>query len=800
MRSWHLIREDYAPEDEGYREALFTLGNGYFATRGAAPECAADGVHYPGTYLAGGYNRLQTEMAGRIIENEDLVNLPNWLPLKVRVDGEPWFHVDQAELRDYCQRLDTQRGVFERDLSFVDGQGRITRLSERRLVHLRAPHLAAIALDVTAENWSGTLEVAAALDGSVVNANVERYKDLASRHLEPVASEAQGERLFLRMKTSQSALEVAQAARTRIYRGDEFVESVWISETRPDHVAIRTKLQVEKSETIRIEKIVALYTSRDRGISEPGLAARETVDGVPRYAELLTGHELAWMQLWRRFGTDWKLADGEDDDHVQLVVKLHVFHLLQSVSMNTEDLDVGVPARGWHGEGYRGHIFWDELFIFPLLNLRIPEITRALLMYRARRLQRARRNAEEAGFRGAMFPWQSGSDGREETQRVHLNPESGHWLPDHSSLQRHVNIAIAYNIWQYHEVTYDQEFLAYHGAEMFLEIARFLASLTTYNEAEDRYEIRGVMGPDEYHEGYPDRDEPGLDNNIYTNVMTVWVLERAQSLLDHLSRHRSNELRTMLSLSDEELAEWDRISRRMRVVFHRDGILSQFEGYEDLEEFDWDGYRERYGNIQRLDRILEAEGDTPNRYKLSKQSDVLMLFYLLSAEQLEALFTRLGYEFDPGNIVDNVDYYLARTSHGSSLSRVVHAWVLARSDRLRSWQLFQEALMADLDDSQKGTTAEGIHLGAMAGSVDIMQRGYTGIEIRGGALRLNPALPEGVEELSMRLRYQRHLLMLDVGQDHLRLRSLKTDAGPITVHVRDQVFSLSGGETLECVF
>ena len=802
MRGWHLVRDGYAPEEEGFREALFTLGNGYFATRGAALEADADAVHYPGTYLAGGYNRLQTEIAGRVIENEDLVNLPNWLPLRIRVADGEWFHVDRAELRDYCQRLDTEHGVFERDLSFVDAEGRVTRLVERRLVHLRAPHLAAVALDVVAENWSGALEVETALDGTVVNANVARYRSLASRHLESVANAADGEQLFLQMRTSQSRVVIAQAARTRVYRGDDLVAVDWAGEARPDHVRLRGSLEMAEGETVRIEKAVALYTSRDWGISEPGLAARETVEDLPRFAELRTGHELAWQHAWWRFGTDWEVADGQDQDHdeTQLVVKLHVFHLLQSASMNTEELDVGVPARGWHGEGYRGHIFWDELFIFPLLNLRVPEITRSLLKYRARRLQRARRNARAAGYRGAMFPWQSGSDGREETQQVHLNPKSGRWLPDHSNLQRHVNIAIAYNVWQYHEVTHDQEFLSYSGAEMFLEIARFLASLTSYDAADDRYEICGVMGPDEYHEGYPDRDAPGLDNNTYTNVMTVWVLERAQALLDHLAKHRRAELRATLGLSDEELAEWDRISRRMRVVFHRDGILSQFEGYEDLEEFDWEGYRERYGDIQRLDRILEAEGDTPNRYKLSKQADVLMLFYLLSAEELTALLGRLGYEFDPESITDNVNYYLARTAHGSSLSRIVHAWVLARTDRPRSWQLFQEALMADLDDAQKGTTAEGIHLGAMAGSVDIMQRGYTGIEARGGALRFNPALPEGLEKLSMRLRYRRHPFILHVGRSHLRLRSVKPGARPIRVHVGEHVFSLAGGETLECRF
>src|SRR5207302_1699620 len=81
--------------------------------------------------------------------------------------------------------------------------------------------------------------------------------------------------------------------------------------------------------------------------------------------------------------------------------------------------------------------------------LRTSEVSRALLDYRHRRLPAARRAAREAGRAGAMYPWQSGSDGREETQRLHLNPRSGRWLPDHSHLQHHVGSAIAYNVWRY---------------------------------------------------------------------------------------------------------------------------------------------------------------------------------------------------------------------------------------------------------------------------------------------------------------------------------------------------------------
>jgi trehalose/maltose hydrolase-like predicted phosphorylase len=436
-----------------------------------------------------------------------------------------------------------------------------------------------------------------------------------------------------------------------------------------------------------------------------------------------------------------------------MVLNLHIFHLVQTVSINSIDLDVGVPARGLHGEAYRGHIFWDELFIFPYLNLRLPELTRSLLRYRYRRLPEARRLAREAGHLGATYPWQSGSDGRETSQTLHLNPRSGHWTRDNSHLQRHINFAVAYNVWQYGQITGDTEFMAFYGGEMLVEIARFLASIASYNHALDRYEIRGVIGPDEYHEGYPWRDEPGLDNNTYTNVMTVWTLLRALDVLELLPRRRHDELVTRLRLQQDELLRWEDISRKMRICFH-DGIFSQFEGYDRLEEFDWDVFRAKYGDVARLDRILEADGDSPNRYKASKQADVLMLFYLFTEGELRELLGRLGYACDAGLINRTIDYYLQRTSHGSTLSAVVHSWVLARSDRKRSFDLFRQALESDVGDIQGGTTPEGIHLGAMAGTVDMVQRGYTGLQPRGDVLWLDPALPDEFDRLEFTVRYR----------------------------------------------
>lgn len=238
---------------------------------------------------------------------------------------------------------------------------------------------------------------------------------------------------------------------------------------------------------------------------------------------------------------------------------------------------------------------------------------------------------------------------------------------------------------------------------------------------------------DEFHTAYPGRDpvtDGGLDNNAYTNVMVSWLLTRTLDALDLLPDTRRRELCDKLGLGEEELRYWDDISRNLFVPFDGNGVISQFQGYEDLKEFDWEGYRRKYGQIGRLDRILDQEGADPNDYKVSKQADVLMLFFLFASEELTETFARLGYDFTPDMVFSTIHYHMQRTSHGSTLSWVTHAWVMARAGRKRSWELFNPALNSDIADLQGGTTAEGIHLGAMAGTIDLMQRCYIGIEPR----------------------------------------------------------------------
>ncbi|OIJ95329.1 glycoside hydrolase family 65 protein [Streptomyces monashensis] len=792
MSEWTWEWTGYDPAAEQLRESLCTLGNGYFATRGALPERRAGLVHYPGTYAAGCYNRLESTVAGRQVVNEDVVNLPNWLFLRFRArrtDGtwSPWFSPGTHTLLDHRHTLDLRRGTLARSSrQRNDGLG-VLSVEQTRLVHMEDPHLAALRTVLTAEDWTGQIEIESSLDGDVINGNVHRYRALDRHHMNHVRTGAQEPHTtWLCCRTSTSDITVALAARTTV-RADEAPVSSVLRSAR--HRAVhRLVVPITHGRPVTVDKTVALHTSRDTAISDPLGEAAERVSVAADFPALLDSHAAAWERLWRR-------TDVQVPGEAGRILRFHLFHVLQTLSPHTAELDAGVPARGLHGEAYRGHVFWDELFVLPYLNLHLPEVSRALLNYRHRRLPRACAAARAAGRDGAMYPWQSGSNGREESQEWHLNPASGRWLPDHSRLEHHVGSAIAYNVWQYCEATGDTEYLHTKGAEMLLQIARFWGDLAVFDRGTRRYRIRSVVGPDEYHDSYPGATRPGLDDNAYTNVMATWVLTRALELVRRLPAWRREELFQRIRLNTDALPEWEEVSRRLRVPFHQ-GVISQFEGYDDLAELDWDAYRARYGTIRRLDRVLEAEGDTVNRYKASKQADVLMLGYLFSPTELRGLFRRLGYHLDDEIWRSTVDYYLQRTSHGSTLSELVHGLVLARARRADAWQYVHEALEADIADIQGGTTGEGIHLGAMAGTLDLIQRGLTGLETREDALWLDPVPLPALSEYGFTLHYRGHWgIAMRRRSGQLEIAVPDSEESPIRVVLADRAVTIAPGET-----
>ena len=763
MNAWKLKYNKFDPEQESLREALCTLGNGYFGTRGAASETVATKVHYPGTYIAGVYNTLPTDVSGRTIYNEDFVNCPNWLMLNFRIEDSPWFNRNKVKILTWKKELNMQKGMLSRRIRWQDSQGRITLMENHRIVSMADPHCGAIKCTITPENYSGEVTVRSGVDGLIINAGVERYKQLSSKHLEPLSLGEFGEDgIFLQVQTNQSKIEITMAQRTSVYCSGEKIEvKPKIITHGRQRIIQEFTFKVNKGQKYSVEKLVSVYTSRDHGVSDNCALAQDKVSHIINFESIYRSHKAKWKALWKRFD-----VEIEGDNFVQMVLRLHAFHLLQTASTYNEDIDAGLPARGLHGDAYRGHIFWDELYVFPFYNIHAPEITRALLMYRYRRLSAAKEYAQNHGYRGAMFPWQSASYGDETTQVIHLNPISGEWGDDYSCLQRHVSIAVAYNTWTYFYTTGDRGFLDRYGAEMILEIAHFWSSITTFNKKTGRFEIDGVMGPDEYHEKLPKDKKGGLKNNTYTNVMVVWVIEKALHAVDKLLMEEDRSaLLLKTGIEEHELDRWRDIVCKMTVIQDKDDIIHQFEGYMTLPELDWDEYREKYENIRRMDRILKAEGSSPDHYKVAKQADVVMLFYVLNYDEIKDIFRRLGYKFSKEIMKKNFEYYFPRTSHGSTLSMVVHAYVADLvGHKGESLDFLKQALESDVYDTQGGTTQEGIHAGVMGSTLDLILKNFAGLAILEDCVCLNPKVPEEWKSIKFSIIYKNiwfHIKIVD---------------------------------------
>lgn len=803
--NWVVSYDTYDPKIEMKHESLCALGNGYFCTRGAASDAVADDIHYPGTYIAGAYNYSRLGPNKEEFEREELVNMPNWLPLTFSINGGEWFSIDKVEIKRFSQQLNLQQGILYREVHFKDKDGFETTLRERRFVHMHFCHLAGHEMEIEAINWSGELRVKSAIDGGVTNSGDTVDPNFKhTKHLRVINCMANGDENFLKATTVNSGIVVAMATKTIC---PSHLQIQYESSCDDDRATVFLSLNVDEGEKVLIQKTCAVFTSKDHGIFEPESAAREAILDAASFEELVVSQIDTWRSLWQQFDLFLEASEEHSKLIPSLLLHLNSFHCLQTASAHTADLDTGIPARGWTGEGYQGHIFWDDLFVFPFINLRMPDVSAALLKYRFRRLPEARKIAAKYKARGACFPWQSASDGKERTPNYWWMKERGEWIKDHTHLELHVNGAIAYNIWQYYQVTLDHQFMYTFGSEMLMEIARFFATYARFNEDKQRYEINGVIGPDEFHNRYPGATEPGINNNAYTNILVSWTISRALELLDSMPSDHSNHIKLRLNIDAEEIKLWRDVSEKLFLPIMSNGLIAQFEGYEELKEFPKHAHDEGFHDT--LQEKLKEHSGYLNDYKLSKQADLLMLGFLFSPGEIEKLIENMHYPKSCVEFDDLVDYYLPRTANESTLSRVAHSWVLSRLERLRGanhekcqelhrraeHEVFYEALGSDYYDvAARGTAKSGIHMGAMAGTVDIAQRCYTGLETRDDVLWLDPKLPPALVRLSFTLHYRGQSLGFDIFQDKMKVHARHSSAMPIKIGFKKDIHELCSGD------
>ncbi|WP_193198998.1 beta-phosphoglucomutase [Nostoc sp. MG11] len=721
---WILIETQFDPNQLHSKETVFTIGNGYLGTRGSFEEAYTNAL--PATFIHGVYDDVP-------VVYTELANCPDWLPLVVIVNGDR-FRLDQGEILRYDRQLDVRQGILSRSLRWRSPSGKTIDIHFERFTSLADQHVLGQRCQLTPVDFDGLIEVQASINGYPENQGFNHWEGLDQGKTD------QG--FWLYRRTRNSRIEIGMAARTTI----SGTEAALQFNSAPGYPTTSTTFFATSQQTVTIEKIVTVFTSRE--IETPVAAAQEKLAHLPDYTTLLNAHRNAWDEVWQQSDI---LIEG--DSTAAFAVRYNLFQLLIAASRHDEK--VSIPAKTLSGFGYRGHVFWDtEIFILPFFTYVQPAIARNLLSYRYHTLNGARRKAFHNGYKGAMFAWESAVTGDEVTPRWSL-PSDFYaddvriWCRDR---EIHISADIAYAVWYYWQATGDDEWMHDRGAEMILDTAVFWESRVEFNRECDRYEIRGVIGADEYHEF--------VHNNIFTNRMVQWHLEKAIAVYNWLDKKfpdRATELEQKLQLSPEQRWHWQEIAAKLLIFYDSStGLIEQFEGFFQLEDINLADYEPRDRSMQA---ILGIEG--ANKRQVLKQPDVLMLLYLMRQSQ--------DFPYNQKALQTNWDYYAPRTdiTYGSSLGPAIHA-ILASdlSQSAEAYERFMQAAMVDLEDT-RGNTADGIH-GASAGGIwQAVILGFGGIQLTEDGPVANPHLPSGWTRLKFKLQWRGKWHEFDLRQEQV---------------------------------
>lgn len=715
---WLLEVAGFDPELEPTIEAVLALVNGYQGVRAALEE-GWPGAR-PATLIAGIFNTPARAQAPELEEpTPELVVAPDWSRLRI-VAGEIELRLDQAELLEQRRVLDMRQGLLLREWRVRDAAGRVTRLRSLRFASLADRRLLAQALEITPENYSGPLHLESLVDGRVTNEN-------STPHLEVTGVQALPWGNLLALRTLQSGYTLAFASHADLFDSSGAIIN-GADIVADGLVGRRWSWHADAGTTVRLHKLVTVATSRDDDAPAEATAAHLATLLAGDSAALLADHTRAWAERWA--GGDAIIAGAAD---IQRQVRFALYHLIGAANPADERASVG--ARALTGERYRGHVFWDtEIFVWPYYLYTHPATARALLLYRYHTLDGARAKAAAMGYQGALYPWEATDTGDETTPAFMLS--GGARVPVLTGLEEHhIAADVAYALVSYRRASGDEAFFRNYGIEMLCEIARFWASRAA-PDADGRYHILRVVGPDEYHES--------VDDNAYTNELARWTLRHGLEAVAELQRddpERWSDLAARLSLTEAELAIWETVAAGLVSNFDpQTGLIEQFRGYHALEPVD---LADHDAGVATIDAKLGWYAMQKTR--VLKQADVVMLLVLLWEQ------------FTPEVRAANFRYYEPQTSHDSSLSPSFHALVAARLGDLELAERYlRRAAQIDLDFTRKGLAgaAGGVHIAALGGIWQALAFGFLGMRQQGDELRFDPHIPADWGSLEMSIQWR----------------------------------------------
>jgi hypothetical glycosyl hydrolase len=757
---WVVSEDQFSSLALAKCEAVMALGNGYMGLRSAAEESYVGETR--NLFVNGTFNRFDE------LEVSELPNAADVTKMDIRVDGKR-FTLDQGEAKEYSRSLNLRDAELVRSFIWNNGDGKELEFTFRRFVSLDNLHVIGLKLEVKVLRGSVQLSVASGIDAQVSNSGSQHFHEGEKRIYEKTYLE-------LIQTTTESKVDFVIGASHKLKVDGQPAELAPAMEIDRRKVAVAYSVNLEEGQTLTLEKVATVYTSRDQQFADhyslPAMreVALEALKNAQAsgYDALFSSHTAAWAKVWQDYGITIESTDSFD----LLGVRFALYHLV--VMTPAHDRRMGIGAKGLSGEGYKGHSFWDtEIFILPFYIYSNPEIARSLLEYRYLGLEGARSKAKENGFAGAMYPWEAAwpSDGEVTPVWGAVDIVTGEQTKIWSGfIEQHITSDIAYAVWHYFRATGDTDFMERFGYEIIFDTAIFWASRLEWNEELGRYEINEVVGPDEYKEH--------VDNNAFTNYMAHFNIDLAMQYYQELEKNhpalfaRYDELLNLV----EARKVWE---SKLNLIYlpepNADLIIPQDDTYLQKKIIDLTPYKdqEKVGSIFN-DYNLDQVGDM----QVSKQADIMMLFFLLENK------------FTPEVKRANYEYYEEKTLHDSSLSLSTHS-ILASDfgDKELAYHLFRRATEIDLGPKVHSSDA-GIHSASLGGIWECAVMGFAGVRMLDGQLHLAPKLPEHWNRLSFPLYWQGKRLEVTITTEEISITGAEGE--PLRLFVNGELQEVKG--------
>lgn len=735
---WRIIEDHFDPKQHKGSESIFSLGNGKMGQRANFEEDYS-GEHLQGTYIAGVYYPDKTRVGwwknGYPEYFAKVLNAPDFTGIHAFIEEEI-LDLNVWKTSSFERVLDMKQGVLQRKFKAISPKGKEVTVVSERFLSMQDKEVAAIKYSITPDNFSGEIILSSYLNGAVRNED-SNYDESFWNVLH---TENRNDAILL-AQTKKLDFQVCLSMRNKVTVSGNPISITPDLQQNDSKVQTSFSVYVSQGEEFTLEKYVgvcsSLNYSKDDLVENTVLQSKNAK--AKTYEVLRKEHVRFWTEKWE--ACDIVIAG---DVAAQQAIRFNIFQLNQTYTGDDPRLNVG--PKGFTGEKYGGTTYWDtEAYCVPFfLGTADSEITRNLLVYRYKHLQKAIENAVKLGF----------TDGAALYPMVTINGEECHNEWEITFEEIHRNGAIAYAVYNYVNYTGDVQYYSDYGLEVLIGIARFWAQRITYSTHKKKYVMLGVTGPNEY--------ENNVNNNWYTNYIAVWCLRFAKEVYHKVEKSSSHRLKEIVSANEfktEEFKRWEDIIQNMYYPEDKEkGIFLQQDGFLDKEQLmaaDLPSNQRPINQNWSWDRIL--------RSVFIKQADVLQGLFFFE------------HEFTNDVIQRNFDFYEPRTVHESSLSPCVHsilANAIGKSDK--AYQLFLQTSRLDLDDYNHEVD-EGLHITSMAGTWMSIVQGFGGVRIKNGTLSFAPSLPNGWDWYSFKLNFRNRVVKVKVTKESVLISLEKGD-------------------------